>query len=228
MQSPDQNVERNRQLLLDRSLVGLKKYGVTTERNDLTVNEWLQHLLEELLDAANYVQAAKTANTLCGGGLAEALQQCITSMLDSGYNKDSVIIQVATEALAVHQRNTHAASSAALDVLAERQRQINAEGWTPEHDDEHDGGELAVAAAAYALHAADHLHPQSQGDGGDKAPTCWPWHNAIAGRGEGPEKSEPAWWKPGKPRRNLIKAAALIIAEIERLDRAALHDGGDQ
>ena len=58
MQSPDQNVERNRQLLLDRSLVGLKKYGVTTERNDLTINEWLQHLLEELLDAANYVQAA--------------------------------------------------------------------------------------------------------------------------------------------------------------------------
>ena len=52
MQSPDQNVERNRQLLLDRSLVGLKKYGVTTERNDLTINEWLQHLLEELLDAA--------------------------------------------------------------------------------------------------------------------------------------------------------------------------------
>ena len=58
MQSPDQNVERNRQLLLDRSLVGLKKYGVTTERNDLTFNDWLQHLLEELLDAANYVQAA--------------------------------------------------------------------------------------------------------------------------------------------------------------------------
>jgi hypothetical protein len=58
MQSPDQNVERNRQLLLERSLIGLKKYGVTTERDDLTLNEWLQHLLEELLDAANYVQAA--------------------------------------------------------------------------------------------------------------------------------------------------------------------------
>lgn len=59
MRAPDQNVERNRQLLLDRSLVGLKKYGVTTERNDLTFNDWLQHLLEELLDAANYIQAAK-------------------------------------------------------------------------------------------------------------------------------------------------------------------------
>lgn len=57
--SPDANVERNRQLLLDRSVVGLKKYGVTTERTDLNLSQWLQHLLEELLDAANYVQAAK-------------------------------------------------------------------------------------------------------------------------------------------------------------------------
>ena len=58
MHSPDQNVERNRQLLLERSVAGLQKYGVTTERSDLTLNQWLQHLLEELLDAANYIQAA--------------------------------------------------------------------------------------------------------------------------------------------------------------------------
>ncbi|MBL4835770.1 MAG: hypothetical protein JKY26_17605 [Pseudomonas sp.] len=58
MSAPDKNVERNRQLLLDRSLVGLQKYGVTTERGDLTHKQWLQHLLEELLDAANYVQAS--------------------------------------------------------------------------------------------------------------------------------------------------------------------------
>lgn len=59
--SPDANVERNRQMLLDRSVVGLKKYGVTTERTDLNLPQWLQHLLEELLDAANYVQAAKNS-----------------------------------------------------------------------------------------------------------------------------------------------------------------------
>lgn len=111
-------------------------------------------------------------------------------------------------------------TTAASDVLAERQRQITAEGWTPDHDAEHDGGELAAAGAAYALHAADHLHPYSQGDGGDEAPGCWPWHNEVAGRGEGPVRTEPAWWKPGAPRRNLIKAGALILAEIERLDRA--------
>ncbi|MFG9114994.1 hypothetical protein ACEPXE_22595 [Pseudomonas aeruginosa] len=109
-----------------------------------------------------------------------------------------------------------------LDVQAERRRQITAEGWTPEHDDEHDSGELAAAGAAYALHAADHLNPYSQGDGGDEAPSCWPWHDGIAGRGEGPEKTEPAWWKPTTPRRDLVKACALALAEIERLDRAGI------
>ncbi|MFG9185677.1 hypothetical protein ACEP1U_33590 [Pseudomonas aeruginosa] len=109
-----------------------------------------------------------------------------------------------------------------LDVQAERRRQITAEGWTPEHDDEHDSGELAAAGAAYALHAADHLNPYSQGDGGDEAPSCWPWHDGIAGRGEGPEKTEPAWWKPSTPRRDLVKACALALAEIERLDRACI------
>ena len=62
MHSPDQNVERNRQLLLERSLAGLQKYGTTTERGDLTLKQWLQHLLEELLDAANYIQAAMSNN----------------------------------------------------------------------------------------------------------------------------------------------------------------------
>ncbi|MDI2706925.1 hypothetical protein QJ517_24970 [Pseudomonas aeruginosa] len=109
-----------------------------------------------------------------------------------------------------------------LDVQAERRRQITAEGWTPEHDDEHDSGELAAAGAAYALHAADHLNPYSQGDGGDEAPSCWPWHDGIAGRGEGPEKTEPAWWKPSTPRRDLVKACALALAEIEHLDRACI------
>ena len=35
---------------------GLNKYGVTMEREDLNLHDWLQHLLEELLDAAVYVK----------------------------------------------------------------------------------------------------------------------------------------------------------------------------
>lgn len=89
-------------------------------------------------------------------------------------------------------------TAAARDVLAERKRQVEAEGWTPEHDDQHTLGEMAMAAAAYAL-------PQKPAG---FIGQIWPW-----GR---------QWWKPSRdPRRNLVKAGALILAEIERLDRAA-------
>lgn len=57
--SPDVNVEYVRQQLLNRSEVGLKKYGVTTMRKDLTLDQWMVHLQEELLDAAVYVQAQR-------------------------------------------------------------------------------------------------------------------------------------------------------------------------
>ncbi|WP_110636311.1 hypothetical protein [Salinicola salarius] len=43
---------------------------------------------------------------------------------------------------------------ALLDVFNERQRQIDAEGWTPEHDDKHDKGELAADRACWAIYWA--------------------------------------------------------------------------
>lgn len=92
-------------------------------------------------------------------------------------------------------------TKAAADVLAERRRQIEAEGWTPEHDDEHSAGEMALAASCYAEEG-----PQPYGAGWATSPTRWPW--------------SPDWWKPQGYRRNLVKAGALILAEIERLDRA--------
>ena len=53
----DQVVEQVRQKLLERSQAGILKYGTTLERNDLLLIDWLTHLQEELMDAANYVQA---------------------------------------------------------------------------------------------------------------------------------------------------------------------------
>lgn len=98
-------------------------------------------------------------------------------------------------------------SAAARDVIAERQRQVEVEGWTAEHDDEHDSGEMAAAAAAYALNAADQIHPYSCGDGDMYTGSIfWPW--------------DAKWWKPTNPRRDLVKAAALILAELEKIDRA--------
>jgi len=54
--SPDANVEAIRTMLLIRSQVGLNKYGVTTERPDLTTLQWLRHAQEEALDTAVYLQ----------------------------------------------------------------------------------------------------------------------------------------------------------------------------
>lgn len=54
----DQNVESVRQKLLDRSNVGIVKYGCTTDRDDLSLIDWLTHLQEELMDASVYLEAA--------------------------------------------------------------------------------------------------------------------------------------------------------------------------
>jgi hypothetical protein len=97
----------------------------------------------------------------------------------------------------------------AAEFLAERQRQVSAEGWSEKHDDEHGSGELADAAASYATAAANARLGAEYMKG--NPPGAWPWSLQ--------------WWKPGTARRMLIKAAALIIAEVERLDRAAEKAG---
>ena len=54
----DQIVENVRKDLLERSQTGIKKYGITLEREDLTLRDWLQHAYEETLDNANYLKRA--------------------------------------------------------------------------------------------------------------------------------------------------------------------------
>lgn len=92
--------------------------------------------------------------------------------------------------------NDEEISAACADILAERRRQIAAEGWSAEHDDGHTDGELASAAACYAHFAKRTL---------TTTPLWWPWSS------EG--------WKQKDRRHDLVKAGALILAEIERLDR---------
>ncbi|HGH4358283.1 TPA: hypothetical protein ACJIUP_003974 [Pseudomonas aeruginosa] len=98
-----------------------------------------------------------------------------------------------------------------LDVQAERRRQITAEGWTPQHDDEHADGQMSQAAGCYALHAGGIGTDWPDGRQNGSA-LFWPWDKDS--------------WKPTTPRRDLVKACALALAEIERLDRAAATQGG--
>jgi hypothetical protein len=120
-------------------------------------------------------------------------------------------------------RPSPAETQAARDVIAERLRQIAEEGWTAEHDDVHVRGELASAGALYALSAAvceDFIGRGaiSEEEADDvlrrcPAPPDWPWPTC--------------WWKPKNRRRDLVRAAALIVAEIDRLDRKTAKERAD-
>lgn len=108
------------------------------------------------------------------------------------------------------QDDTYMGSKVMADIIRERRRQVHAEGWTEAHDDEHVDGELAVAAAMYALPAHKRLLRNARAAGAEDwpplwVPRQWPW--------------EATGWKPKDARRDLVRAAALIVAEIERLDR---------
>lgn len=121
-------------------------------------------------------------------------------------------------------------------IAEERQRQVEVEGWTAEHDAEHENYQLSAAAACYvAANISKRLESINRtnqsplaefkiydfgeldlmvnsGDRGDRRirkagwKNGWPW--------------ERKWWKPSnEPIKNLIKAGALIAAEIDRLQK---------
>lgn len=62
--SPDNNVNQICKEFIDRSQHGFTKYGVTTERTDLNLDEWLQHLKEELMDAVVYLHRIQRERAL--------------------------------------------------------------------------------------------------------------------------------------------------------------------
>lgn len=107
-------------------------------------------------------------------------------------------------------------------VKAERDRQINREGWTTAHDDSHTNGEMLAAAKCYVtapdgremVDAVIQINtargcsdPDQFCDRKVKVPKDWPW--------------SAEWWKPSEDRiRDLAKAGALYLAESDRLKRA--------
>ncbi len=96
-------------------------------------------------------------------------------------------------------------------ISAERQRQIEAEGWTAEHDDAYVESELAFAAACYAEFSAYGYLPGLRKMKRKSVTSQWPF--------------DLSWWKPSSGDDingrilELAKAGALIAAEIDRLQR---------
>lgn len=142
----------------------------------------------------------------------------------------------------MHLGETEVPSVRAVQMIAaERQRQVDEEGRTPEHDDRHVKGDLANAAACYA--ATDRLYviqeplsfeSELSGMGRNVSPPAhrlaledpWPWMGTSDRRMDRP-------WSPRATQeavddriRELVKAGALVTAEIERLMRLKKVTGG--
>lgn len=96
--------------------------------------------------------------------------------------------------------NTGGAGKGVTAIAQERRRQIEGERFDPDADQQYHQGELAKAAACYVGLVAR--------DASSEATACppeWPWARA--------------WWKPKDARSNLVRAGALIAAELDRMDR---------
>ena len=98
-------------------------------------------------------------------------------------------------------------------IAKERERQITEEGWTPDHDDQHDSSEMAWVACYYAMPSmimdkctCGHIIALSPDVMFDETG----WANEHAKR--------TGWVDRIK---DLVKAGALIVAEIDRLKRKA-------
>lgn len=87
-------------------------------------------------------------------------------------------------------------TQALISILQERDKQIHTKGYQQEQDDSYMYGELSMAASCYALHS---------GVNSGCVPVNWPFDDIF--------------WKPKSRRENLVRAAALLLAEIESLDR---------
>lgn len=89
-------------------------------------------------------------------------------------------------------------SPGVVAILLERERQTAQEGFTHENDDRYVNGELLKAAAVYLLKSAGiallRLRP------------LWPW--------------DVKWLKADDKDRNLEKAGALLVAEMDRRARS--------
>lgn len=147
---------------------------------------------------ANIIDPTSDVTIIGGEGLALAHTACLP---------EEAALTPAPDGVGGQDLGASAApipTGALADIAAERQRQVQQEGWTPEHDDTHSRGEMARAAACYSLSSV-HIPITRPAYIGEAIRHCWPW--------------DQEWWKPKGARVDLVRAAALIVAEIERLDR---------
>lgn len=199
-------------LILEKaeSQVLREERDAANKRADTLEHRMMGMMTRHFAEAWHNRDTQKALDGYLSAGIAQLEQERDAALA----NVDALAVQVlklgGTISFA-HHRTDQAGQvpQAWLDVQAERRRQVEAEGWTPEHDDAHSHGEMARAAACYALAGSS---VPNDGTAALLVSLAWPW--------------DEQWWKPTTTRRDLVKACALGLAEIERLDRAAASQGG--
>jgi hypothetical protein len=125
--------------------------------------------------------------------------ECCSMHFEKVYHcNDCIPVEPTTTKLSISTKRLKElmAKDGLYHIGKERKRQKEVEGWTDENDDKYVNNELADAAICYLV------DPQHR----DTEPFPWPW--------------DESWWKPSEDRiRELEKAGALIVAEIDRLRR---------
>ena len=166
-----------------------------------------------------YSSSKEYENTLKWCSFEAHKEGILWAAFDAGYRSGLGVIGRVDEVCQLSPlRETVAERRSTRDVIFERARQERFNGWKAEgfsadHDDGHVKGELVSAALCYL---AAYMLEKTNPDAG-KAPlqgwfdfriisSNWPWDRA--------------WFKPSNMRRRLVKALALGLAELDRLDRA--------
>jgi hypothetical protein len=107
-------------------------------------------------------------------------------------------------------------------IAAERVRQMSEKGWTAEHDDGHADGSLAMAAACYAANERIYVERRYARLVGFVDP--WPWQNWEDDRKAGGNHVTRVPLRGEARKTALIKAGALIAAELDRIERREARD----
>lgn len=172
------------------------------QQGAMTVNELASYAADKLIEVAQQGVVMPDARTVITDTLGFEFAQNELQTV----NANDLLRLVESARL---NADRSAQTDAARDVLAERRRQVEAEDFDASHDDMATRGQLSMAAACYTFEAsrACHWSYGMRDVAARPLPAGWPWDSS--------------WWKPAEPRRMLVKAGALILAEIERLDRSA-------
>ncbi|HYG67166.1 MAG TPA: hypothetical protein VD838_05880 [Anaeromyxobacteraceae bacterium] len=170
--------------------------------DDLPPNATAEQIRARILNARTRQECELLLNALEPALTLQALRSL------EGHVREHCILELMPDAL----------RPGVVAIAQERSRQLTEEGWTPEHDDLHENGELAAAAAAYVAFAREQERvggrlgledtTRLQGMVAELWPSAWGLD----------------WWKPSDdPLRNLQKAGAMVAAEIDRIERRRKH-----